>query len=69
MRTTIDIPEDLIKEAMKITRARTKTELIKYALYKIIQGEEIKELKKYKGKINLDIDLDSLRQRNAHFSR
>ncbi|MFQ5584618.1 MAG: type II toxin-antitoxin system VapB family antitoxin [Calditrichia bacterium] len=37
MRTTIDIPEDLIKEAMRVTKASTKTEVIKKALYIIIQ--------------------------------
>ncbi len=68
MRTTIDIPEDLIKEAMKITKARTKTELIKYALYSIIQKNKIRELKSYKGKIDLEIDLDRLRKRNVHIS-
>ena len=37
MRTTIDIPEDLINEAMKVTNSPTKTALIKIALYNIIQ--------------------------------
>ena len=37
MRTTIDIPEDLMKEAMKVTNSYTKTELIKIALKNIIQ--------------------------------
>ncbi len=65
MRTTIDIPEDLIKEAMRITKSPTKTELIKKALYNIIQKNKIKSLKNYKGKIDLDIDLDILRDRNT----
>lgn len=69
MRTTIDIPEDLIKEAMKLTKSRTRTELIKNALYNIIQKNKIKSLKKYKGKIELDIDLNSLRDRNEYISR
>jgi len=37
MRTTIDIPEDLMKEAMKVTNSSTKIELIKIALKNIIQ--------------------------------
>ncbi len=68
MRTTIDIPEELINEAMKITKARTKTELIKYALQNIIQRNKIKEIKSFKGKIDLNIDLDNLRKRNAGIS-
>ena len=63
MRTTIDIPEDLITEAMKVANINTKTEVIKEALINLIQKEKIKELKKYHGKIDLDIDLNKMRKR------
>lgn len=63
MRTTIDIPEDLITEAMKITNISTKTDVIKEALINLIQKEKIKELKNYQGKIDLDIDLNKMRKR------
>jgi len=66
MRITIDIPEDLMKEAMKVTNSSTKTELIKIALKNIIQKNKIKPLKKYKGKINLNIDLDIVRSRSKN---
>lgn len=68
MRTTIDIPEDLMQEAMKVTQSSTKTELIKKALRNIIQQNKIKSLKNYKGKIDLDIDMDVIRDRDANFS-
>jgi len=32
MRITLDLPEDLIDEAMKLTGAKTKSQLIKDAL-------------------------------------
>ncbi len=63
MRTTLDIPEGLINEALKITRSRTKTELIKLALENIIQKNKIKDLKRFRGKIDLEIDLNTLRKR------
>ena len=63
MRTTLDIPEGLINEALKITQSRTKTELIKLALENIIQKNKILGLKKFRGKLDLDIDLNSLRNR------
>ncbi len=69
MRTTIDIPEDLINEAMRVTKSPTKTALIKNALYNIIQKNKIKSLKNYKGKIDLDIDLNILRDRDENISR
>jgi Arc/MetJ family transcription regulator len=63
MRTTLDIPESLISEAMLITKTQTKTEVIKLALENLIQKEKIQDIKKYFGKVNLDIDLDLLRNR------
>jgi len=63
MRTTLDLPEDLIAEAMKLTRISTKTALIKTALANLITKERIKHLKKYYGKVDLDINLDALRKR------
>ena len=63
MRTTLDLPETLIEEAMVLTNSQTKTELIKKALVNLIQKEKIKDLKNYYGKLDLDIDLNVLRKR------
>lgn len=63
MRTTIDLPENLISEAMKLTKISTKTDVIKEALKNLIQKEKIADLKKFYGKINLQIDLDKMRKR------
>ncbi|MDR1894014.1 MAG: type II toxin-antitoxin system VapB family antitoxin [Spirochaetales bacterium] len=63
MRTTLDLPDALVNEAMNITNISKKTDLIKYALENIIQREKVKELAQYFGKISLDIDLDKLRKR------
>ncbi len=61
MRTTLDLPEKLLNEAMKITRTGTKTGVIVLALQKLIRKSKITDLKKYRGKIDLDIDMDELR--------
>ena len=63
MRTTLDLPDELLQEAMVISRTKTKTDVIKLALENLIKKEKIKELKKFHGKINLEINLDELRQR------
>jgi hypothetical protein len=63
MRTTLDLPEDLISEAMKLTKIATKTDLIKTALANLITRERIKDLKNYYGKIDLELNLDTLRKR------
>jgi Arc/MetJ family transcription regulator len=63
MRTTLELPDTLVHEAMTLTKIPTKTELVKFALENVIQREKIKELANYFGKINLEIDLDKLRNR------
>lgn len=64
MRTTLDIPEELVKEAMQLTGAKTKSQLIKDALIAQIQKVKRQRLISFKGKIDLNIDLDSLRNRS-----
>jgi hypothetical protein len=63
MRTTLDLPEMLIDEAMALTKSKTKTEVIKTALLNLIQKEKIGGIKKYYGKLDLEIDVDVLRDR------
>jgi len=63
MRTSLIIPETLIQEAMDLTDIKTKTGVVKIALENLIQKEKVKNLNKYYGKINLDIDMDRLRKR------
>lgn len=53
MRTTLNLPECLIKEAMAMTHIRTKTELMTIALQNLIQKEKIQGLKKYYGKMDI----------------
>ncbi len=63
MRTTLNLPDDLINEALKITNYKTKTDLIVSAIKNLIKQEKLQKLKKYKGKVHLNIDLDILRKR------
>ena len=63
MRTTLILPDRLLTQAMKITHLKTKTGVIVYALQNLLQRENIQGLKNYKGKMRLDVDLDSLRNR------
>jgi len=64
MRTTLDLPENLLDEAMKITRTSTKTGVIVKALEELVRKSKISDLKKYKGKIDIEIDLNEIRGRN-----
>ncbi|MEX0609693.1 MAG: type II toxin-antitoxin system VapB family antitoxin [Balneolaceae bacterium] len=64
MRTTLDIPKKLMDEAMEATGAKTKSQMIKDALKAQINQAKRKRLIALKGSIDLDLDLDSLRDRN-----
>lgn len=63
MRTTLDLPERLIEEAMRISKAKTKSSLIKQALEELIEREKRRRLLSFKGRIDLNVDLDTLRDR------
>ena len=65
MRTTLDLPEDLLLEAMKTTHISTKTKVIITALEQLITKSKISEIKKYKGQIDLGINIDELRGRKC----
>jgi len=67
MRTTLDLPEELLTEAMKATRINTKTKVIITALEDLIRKSKISELKKFKGKIDLPINLDDIRGRQCRY--
>ena len=69
MKTTLDLPDELMEEAMHTLNIKTKTEVIIVALQELIKKNKVAELRAYKGKINLDIDFDLLRNRNAHSGR
>lgn len=63
MRTTLDLPENLLNEAMDLTQLKTKTGVIIRALEELVRKSKVSGLKKYAGKIDFDIDLDELRGR------
>ena len=65
MRTTLDLPENLLSTAMKATHIKTKTKVIITALEELIRKNQISKLKQYKGKIDIDIDMNQLRHREC----
>ena len=67
MKTSLNLPDELIKEAMQLTDVKTKTKVIVLALQELIKKNKVADLKSYKGTFDLDIDIDTLRNRNARF--
>lgn len=69
MRTTLDIPEDLLGEAQKLLGFKSKTDTIIFSLRELLRRERIAELKSLSGKIDLQLDLSKSRRRSIRNSR
>lgn len=56
MRTTLNIPDDLINEVQKVSGEKSKTKAIVKTMKEYIRQKKIMELIALKGKINIDYD-------------
>ncbi len=63
MRTTLDLNESLLEEAMKLSGEKTKTSVIHKALTDYINRAKARGILDFGGKLDLKIDLDTLRGR------
>ncbi len=63
MRTTLNLPIELINEALEVSHCKTKTMVILMALQNLIRQAKIKKLKEFRGKVKLPINLNELRKR------
>lgn len=66
MRTTLNLPEGLIEEAMKVSHQKTKTATIIFALQDMVRRSPLQKLRRFKGRVDLDDeDLKALRAAKA----
>lgn len=63
MRTTLDIPEELIDEARRVLGFKSKTDAVVLSLTELIRRRRIDELKSMAGHVKLDIDIGASRRR------
>jgi hypothetical protein len=63
MRTTLDLPDRLMQDAMKACHQKTKTAVIIAALQDLVRKTRLQQLRSFKGQVELDVDLDALRKR------
>ena len=68
MRTNIDIDEELIQEAMKLTGTTTKKAAVEEALKRIVSLKKQEKLKELRGKLKWEGNLDEMRD-GRDFSR
>ncbi|GAH77632.1 unnamed protein product [marine sediment metagenome] len=62
MRTTLNLPDDLIKEVISLTEAKTKTEAVNRALQEFIHRKRREALINLRGKISLKENWRKLRE-------
>ena len=63
MRTTLDLPEDLLGEARAALGFKSKTDTIILALRELVRRQRLEELKALMGRVRLDVDTARSRRR------
>ena len=63
MRTTLDIPVELIEEAQRLLGFKSKTDTVIVSLRNLIRRRRIDELIALMGSVQLDVDLPASRKR------
>lgn len=69
MRATLNIPDDLIVEAQKISGQKSKTKVITTALREFIKNNQLEKLIALKGKLNVDYDWKAAEKRELSAQR
>ena len=62
LRTNIELDEKLVSEAMKLTRKKTKKELVNYALEELVSRHKQKKLLECEGTVEWTGNLARMRK-------
>ena len=63
MRTTLDLPEDLVEAARNALGFKSKTDTVIVALRELVRRHRLDELKTLLGRVQLDVDTATSRRR------
>ena len=58
MKVTLDLDEQLVKEAFKYTEVTTKRDLVRLALEEFVRNHSRKDMRELRGKIAFSPDYD-----------
>lgn len=61
-RTNILLDDGLVKEALKLTKLKTKREVVNHALQELVQKARRKRILELEGKVKWTGDLDEMRE-------
>ncbi|MEZ0611089.1 type II toxin-antitoxin system VapB family antitoxin [Fibrella sp. WM1] len=62
MRTNIDLDDKLVKQALSLSNAKTKKEVVTLALNNLVKTLQRQQLLALRGKVQWEGDLDAMRQ-------
>jgi len=65
MKTTVVIDDELLREAMEATGAKTKREAIESGLRELVRRKSLKALREELGSFDLDLSLEELERRRS----
>ena len=63
MRTTVEIPDELLSEALRTAHVKTKTMVITLGLKELINRHKLDRLRALRGQIQLNVDVRKSRKR------
>lgn len=63
MRTTLDLPDGLAEEAVRLLGFKSKTDAVVVSLQELIRRKRLTELKALLGHVDLEIDIQKSRRR------
>lgn len=61
-RTVIDIQDDLLRKAQKMTGISKKVEIVNYALKRLLEQKEIEQVLELRGKVKWEGSLKDMRK-------
>lgn len=64
--TNIDLDESLIAEAMRLTKAKTKKEVVHLGLRELIRLARLRKVREHRGKFHWHGDLEKMREEETH---
>jgi Arc/MetJ family transcription regulator len=64
MRTNIVIDDQLMADAMRLTGLKTKKEAVELGLRTLLRLRQQEEIRRFRGKLDWQGDLDAMRQDN-----
>lgn len=64
MRTTLDLPEELVEEVRERLGYKSKTDTVIFALKEVARRGRIEDLKDLMGKIEFEFDPNEIREKS-----